>query len=407
MSFFESTETAQKRGDTYMFPQCGACGLHKTCKSPKIPVTGDGRRGILVVGEAPGEEDDERNCHLSGKPGHFLREALDAYGIDLYRDCWSTDALICHPPKDKPPTPVEVDYCRPNLNKLIRDLKPKIIIPLGAAAIASVIGPIWKDGEGLGPVRRWAGWNIPSHRHNAWICPNFHPNFVLHAMDKLANKEGPAIKLWFDRYLSAVGLQNRPWPDEVPNYAKRVRVILDSDEAATWLDDVTKRAGEFPIAFDFETNGLKPDRDCMRIFSCAVAYRDECIAYPWVGSAVAATSRLLRSTVKKVGANTKFEDRWTRAKLGHPVNRWIWDTMLSAHHLDNRKQVCSVKFQALVRLGQEDWSWKVDDLLSDSDDREVNRIHEIDMQTLCMYNGIDAVVELELFHNQIAEMMRG
>jgi uracil-DNA glycosylase family 4 len=60
-----------------------------------MPVTGEGRLGVLVIAEAPGAKEDERNEQLIGKAGQRLRSTLEPLGVDLDEDCWKTNAIIC------------------------------------------------------------------------------------------------------------------------------------------------------------------------------------------------------------------------------------------------------------------------------------------------------------------------
>src|SRR6187401_3486076 len=96
--FFSTTVTHSKKPPSE-FPRCGICNLLNNCRSPKIPVNGQGRKGILIIGDAPGDTEDRQNRFFAGHAGVFLRDALGKFGIDLERDCWSTSALICKPPE--------------------------------------------------------------------------------------------------------------------------------------------------------------------------------------------------------------------------------------------------------------------------------------------------------------------
>lgn len=396
--FFSASEVKTKKPTSgSLIPKCGACGLYKGCNSPKMPVTGEGRKGILFIAEAPGEEEDRHNEQLIGEAGRLLRSVLLELDIDLDLDCWKTNAIICRPPGNRTPTEAEVDYCRPNVTKAIRELKPRIVIPLGGVAVRSLLAPYWRDN--IKAISPWVGWQIPSQAINAWIAPTFHPSYVKRSED---NNEGPVVKLWFKRHLeNAVSLRGRPW-DRVPNYVDEVEVIKDTDKAARYIRKMIEKGG--PVAFDYETNRLKPDPDNGEIVCCSVCWKGKkTIAYPWHGKAVEATAELLRSELPKWGANTKFEDRWSRAKLGVAVNNWQWDSMLSAHHLDNRRGITSVKFQAFVRLGQAVWDAHIKPFLETANAEGLNRIHEIDLRSLLLYCGLDSLMEYKICELQRIE----
>jgi len=390
--FFSGSTLAASREPPSLVARCGACGLHKGCSSPKIPVTGQGRLGVLVVAEAPGKLEDERNDQLVGDAGQLLRVALRKLDVDLDRDCWKTNAIICRPPNDRIPTNNEVDYCRPNLNQTLKELKPRIVLMLGGAAVRVVVAPLWREDD-VGGVGRWVGYQIPCQATNAWLCPSYNPSHLLR--DKRA-----AMRLWFNNHLEAAfDLKGgRPW-EEAPDWRKEVRCVMDVGKAAAMLDKMVRLGGM--VSFDYETNCLKPDGADARIVSCAVAWGRKdvkmVVAYPWVGQAIEATSRLLRSPLPKVAANMKFEERWTRAKLGHGVRNWAHDTMQAAHVMDNRPGVTSLKFQSFVYLGMGDYDSHIKPFLKAKSIKAANRIlTEVAMGDLLLYNGLDALVEFKL-----------
>ena len=83
MRGFFSASKIQSRQKTGYLPHCGLCGLYRHCKSPKMPPTGKGRKKILVVAEAPGENADRLNTQLIGRAGKLLRRFLKSMNIDL------------------------------------------------------------------------------------------------------------------------------------------------------------------------------------------------------------------------------------------------------------------------------------------------------------------------------------
>lgn len=391
-SFFPA-DTATKRA-LPMVPKCGACGLYTKCNSPKIPVYGKGKLGVMIIGEAPGETEDQVGKPFQGNSGRFLRDTLRSLGIDMHQDCWITNSLICRPMDEngnnRPPDYKEIDYCRPNMIKSVEELSPKTIILLGASAVKSFIGWVWK--ENPGEIGRWVGMRIPLQKKNAWICPTYHPSYVMRE-DKNA-----AVQYLFTKHLKrAFAKKTRPW-EKVPHYLSKTKNILDPEQAAkairSYLDkDV--------VAFDYETTGLKPDSERMRIVSCSISDGERTIAYPWIGEAIRATRELLRSPVGKIASNQKFEERWSIAKLGTRVRNWKWDTMLAAHTLDNREGISSIKFQAFSMLGEDIWDNDVKPYLEAHGGNGMNRINELDIRKLLVYNGMDSLMEYLVAHKQM------
>lgn len=392
MAFFSSSSVTQS-APVPLVPRCGACGLHTSCKSPKMEVDGDGKRGVLIVGEAPGKHEDARGLPFVGDSGKLLSETLYECGVDLRRDCWITNAIVCRPPGNETPTDKEISYCRPNVVGAIRDLKPRVVILLGGVAVKSVLGWLWKDNPG--GVTQWAGFQVPSQRIDAWICPTFHPSFVL-------REERGTAGLWFRRHLrEAFSLDSRPWDGSPPDYASRVEIVESPTRAAKIVREMIRRGG--PVAFDYETDRLKPDRPEARIVCCSVCWRGKrTIAYPWHGEAVEATRELLRSPLPKRASNLKFEERWSRAKLKTRVRNWEWDTMQAAHVIDNRSGITSIKFQSFVLLGQPTYNETVEPYLSGPGPNEPNRIREVDLRDLLLYCGMDSLLEFLVAERQMS-----
>jgi DNA polymerase I-like protein with 3'-5' exonuclease and polymerase domains len=204
---------------------------------------------------------------------------------------------------------------------------------------------------------------------------------------------------------AALSLSGAPYA-VVPDYASQVEIIEDTRKAAGFLRSMAARGGE--IAFDYETFSLKPDSDDSAIRSCAVSWKGKkTIAFPWIGDAIRATSEMLQNpNCKMIAHNAKFEERWTRAVLGHGVTNWNFDTMLAAHFLDNREDTKSLKFQAFALLGQKDYDSHLTDYLKSDDNTGygINRVKEIPMGQLLLYNGLDALLEFEVAKVQKRQM---
>ena len=356
-----------------------------------MPVTGKGRKRILVVAEAPDEEEDRQNTQLIGRTGQHLRKILGGLGIDLDRDCWKTNAVICFRLGHPTPTDEEIDVCRPNLMKTIEELQPNVILLLGAVSVRSLLPVFWKDD--IGSISRWVGFQIPCQDLNVWICPTYHPSYLM-------RMQNVVLDSMFKNHLEvAIGkAKSKPWRD-VPSYKDQVDVIVRPSRAAKMIRGGI--IGKEIIAFDYETNMLKPDDKRAEIVSCSIGWGNgRATAYPWAGEAIGATAALLKSNTPKIASNLKFEDRWTRAKLGFGVQCWWWDTMLAAHVIDNRPDITSIKFQAFALLGQVSYNDHIAPFLEEGSSK-VNRIHEIDLEELLLYNGMDSLLEYEVAMRQM------
>jgi uracil-DNA glycosylase family 4 len=391
--FFKPSEIRSSRSGGELAAKCGACGLFRGCRSPKMKPWGRGSLGVLVVGEAPEESGDEQGRPISGDSAEFLREAVGRVGFE-FDQLKITNAIICRPPDDKMPKKgKELDWCRPNLSRTISDFKPKVIITLGKSATESVLKPYWKGD--FGTMERWTGHRIPLENH--WICPTWLPSHVREEDNRMMSR-------MFSDHLEAA-LRIKELPPSLPDFKSKIELIYEERkavEAIRWFDE---QGGV--IAFDYETNCLKPEYPKARIFSCSISNGRRTVAYPWWGRAVDATSLLLRSgRTRKIASNMKFEQRWTVKHLGHPVTNWDWDTVIAAHVLDNRTSIASLKFQSFVLMGVPTYNEHIESYLKSKENSHYNRIHELDLAELLLYNGMDALLEFHLAKRQKVRFCR-
>jgi hypothetical protein len=305
----------------------------------------------------------------------------------MRQDCILTNALICRPPNNASPTDKQLGYCQPNLSQTIKKYEPDIIIPMGGSATKAVLDLTYDKGDSS--ITKWAGWRIPSSKLNAWICPTFHPSYV---MREKRDKNMVPVIYFHDHLKAAVALRGKPWSSATgPDYKSWVEVITDTDKAARNLRKMISLGGN--IAFDLETNRLKPDHKLSEIVTASVCWNgSKTIAFPWDGEAVEAMKELLRSPLGKIAHNMKFEDRWIRATQKITVKNWIHDSMQTAHVLDNRRGITGLKFQAFVLLGQATYNDHVASYLESSNDDGFNRIREADLHELLLYNGLDSLL---------------
>ena len=360
-----------------------------------MDVAGRGRRRFLIVGNYPSSLDDSRGKHFQDDAGSLLRSTLARNEVNLDKDCWKTNALICRPTKATPYKTEMIDYCRPNLVKTIQTLQPEVIIPIGTDAVKSVLRYVYKEDD-IGDIFRWAGYRIPCQKINTWIAPILDPTYVLNST------KNPVPGIMFREQIAAAAqLEGRPWGDEAPDWKSEVELIMspgDAAEAILWFMD------EPLIAFDYETTTLKPEYEGAAILCCSISNGVRTIAYPWVGEAVSATLTLLRSKrVEKIASNLKFEERWTRHVFnGCGVRRWKWDTMVAAHVLDNRPKTTSIKFQSFVHLGAESYDDHIKPFLRVKGQKTNSAKKDINLQELLVYNGLDSLLEYKVAEIQMS-----
>lgn len=377
---------------------CLSCGLLEYAKSPKMDAYGAGKKGIMVIGEAPGVVEDRKGMPWQGKTGRLLQDTMHKLGIDLFEDCRCINAVNCRPPDNRTPTPFEIRCCwSVKVRQAIEEFKPKVLILLGATAIQSFLSPRWPTD--LGGISKWRGWMIPDRDYQFWVVPTFHPSYIYRIDSKEANT------VWEQDLTRAILLADQPFPKFMQ---PKIHFIEDLS-VLEQFHDVNE------IAFDYETTGLKPHWDQQRIVCASVAGNDSHV-YVFM---IPDTRKKLRpfldlltdNTVGKMAHNMKFEDTWTQYRLNIEIKNWQWDSMLAAHLLDNRSGITGLKFQTYVNFGVPDYASDVTPYLrtKDKSGNGLNNIYKLleeedGPERLMKYCGLDSHYEYMLAKKQMKEL---
>lgn len=150
---------------------CRACGL---CESRHNTVfgVGDTRPEWLIVGEAPGEQEDLQGEPFVGQAGRLLDNMLRALGVERHRKVYIANVLKCRPPGNRNPDPAEVARCEPFLRRQIELLQPKIILAMGRFAVQSLLGTGDPIGRLRGRVHRCGAVPVVVTYHPAYLLRN-------------------------------------------------------------------------------------------------------------------------------------------------------------------------------------------------------------------------------------------
>jgi uracil-DNA glycosylase family 4 len=165
---------------------CHRCGLGKT-RTHAVVGRGNPQAKIMIIGEAPGQHEDESGLPFVGKSGQLLDKILASVNLTTEQDVYICNIVKCRPPENRVPTSEESDACRPYLLEQIRLVDPKIILLTGATAVKGVTGnklPITK-------IRgQWLEWE-------GRLCmPIFHPSYLLRNSAK--EQGSPKWLMWQD-----------------------------------------------------------------------------------------------------------------------------------------------------------------------------------------------------------------
>jgi len=377
---------------------CSDCKLYQGCRSPKMEPTGEGKKKILMLAEAPGKQEDLKNKQLIGDAGQILREVLDELGYDLDTDFWKTNAVICRPPENKTPSNLQITACRSNLFKTIEQYKPSGIIVLGATAFESLIG--YSIGKRIGKmsISEWIGECIPDQNLKLWICPVFHPSYILR------NEKDKALRLiWKKDLKNAIETCQKSF--YVHNYSSDVLTIFDKDKAIKVI--IEARDWE-ALAFDYETTGRKPHRKEQKIVSASISNGIVAYAFPFFEDEEFRRQwkKLMQAKRLKIAHSAKFERLWTQTKLGYDIGGDVWCTSIAQKCIDNRKNV-KLKFWVYANFGVIDYSSKVDKFITSvqkgedkKSNNSLNQIEEADLKELLYYNGLDSLYDFKLYEIQ-------
>jgi uracil-DNA glycosylase family 4 len=149
--------------------RCTKCGL---ASSRKHVIFGEGNTNadILIIGEAPGRDEDLQGRPFVGKSGQLLDKILAACGFTRSEHVFISNIVKCRPPGNRIPTPQEAATCIPWLLKQIELVNPKILILLGATALKYMAGSDHRITRERG---NWLNWQ------NRLAIPVYHPAALL------------------------------------------------------------------------------------------------------------------------------------------------------------------------------------------------------------------------------------
>ena len=146
---------------------CPNCELARE-RSQTVPGSGPVPCNLMLIGEAPGKNEDEQGLPFVGRSGKLLDQLLA--DIKLTRsDVYITNVVKCRPPENRDPTPTEVATCGDFLSRQIELVNPRVIVTLGKFAMAR-----WFSGMTISKIRGQA-----INESGRWVMPVFHPAYVL------------------------------------------------------------------------------------------------------------------------------------------------------------------------------------------------------------------------------------
>ena len=172
---------------------CKLCGPHAT-RTQAVPGTGPCPADIMIVGEAPGFNEDRQGEPFVGAAGKLLDTLLAR--ISLSRaDVYITNVLKCRPPMNRDPMPNEAEACSPYLKQQLEMVRPKVVLILGRHALERLM-------PGQGSISRVHGSLVK--RGDIAYVPLYHPAAALHNGSLVADLEHDfdRVKQYLDKLLA-------------------------------------------------------------------------------------------------------------------------------------------------------------------------------------------------------------
>ena len=148
--------------------QCTKCDLSKT-RNLTVPGNGNYSADIMLIGEAPGSNEDKKGKPFAGRAGSLLDELLISSGIER-SEVYITNMLKCRPPNNRDPQLAEIAACEPYLDLQISLVNPSVIVTLGRFSFAKFFPQVTLSSS-RGIIRDWKGIKI---------LPVYHPAAALY-----------------------------------------------------------------------------------------------------------------------------------------------------------------------------------------------------------------------------------
>jgi DNA polymerase len=165
---------------------CTRCELHRT-RTQTVFGTGSEQARWLVIGEAPGADEDRQGEPFVGRAGQLLTEMLRAVGLSR-EQVFIANILKCRPPENRDPKPEEAKSCESYLQRQIALIQPRLILAVGRIAAQNLLQVDTPIGQLRGRAHAWGPARIP-------VVVTYHPAYLLRS-------PGQKARAWDDLCLA-------------------------------------------------------------------------------------------------------------------------------------------------------------------------------------------------------------
>jgi uracil-DNA glycosylase family 4 len=395
--------------------ECSVCSLRDEWPNlchPHASATGSKKPVVYIIGEGPGRNEDEQGKQFVGKAGDILRMRIPSDWFDYIR--WN-NVVRCRPPKNREPTPREIECCRPSIERDIEAAKPAAIFGFGNVPLRWAIGETG--------ISMWTGRRVPVQigSHRCWYFPITHPSAIAHS-----RKFEPRSPREYGSDLEfAFALHVKRAFEDVDAGLPPV-VIHTPEQAAEGVEWVTGHGGwdnvdrikaflndcdqyEQEIGLDYETNAKRPYGNDAKILTVAISGERGTLAWPFdhPGAGWSDEQRdelwnyfkqwLLHARCRKVSHGLNFELEWSGVMFGiATIHAGAWeDSLTQSYVLDERRGTHDLDFVCLQRYGMH--------LKAISNLDRANLI-KCPVDQVLRYNGIDAKYHRIAYIDQLADI---
>lgn len=390
--------------------ECRACPLDKivTNSTPHIKPAGAAKPLVYILGPAPSKRDDARGKHFSSEAGQLLKARIPEEFDGKIR--WNT-VVRTRPQKDRAPEKIEIECCRPSVEKDIVASKPVAIFGMGEAPLRWAVG---QSG-----VAKWRGRRTPVNigGHLCWYYA-FSDLDLLHRIKKKfatrATDVGSELEraFQFDLQRAFDEVESLPEPRVVTREeaAANVELVEGSAAGLQRLEACFKWAmSQKAVGVDYETSAIRPYAKEAKIITAAVGTAKRSFSFPmdhkrsgWTKKQMVRVFELweefLRSDVKKVVHRLAFEQEWSAFFFGNDVLRaGKWEcTVQQAAIIDERPGDRKPGCFGLEFLVQQYFGFNLKKLSP----LDKSNLESEPLKDVLLYNGMDAKFHYMLWREQ-------
>jgi uracil-DNA glycosylase family 4 len=341
---------------------------------------------VFMHGEAPGENEDRQGIPFVGETGSYLRELIpQEWKHKLY---WS-NTIRCSPPKNRKPTPEEIQCCSIYQERDLDIIKPQAILAIGDYALKWYWNTAW--------ISQMRGIPFPVELKNGfttWCTGIFHPSYVLRS-----NREDYNTGEVTNPVLPVFRTDLNNFFNRIPDFAERPPKVFRppdnilyprSEQEVYNLFDQLKD----PYALDIETFKKKPYQRDARIITSAMSDGELTFAFPvsWPGLVdnwgLRAFNTVLRKKKTWIAQHSPFELVWIWSSTKTPFHDFH-DTEALARLHHKRAGLGSLDDLSRIYLGID---------VKKLDQLDKTRLLDYPMERVLRYNGLDAWSTAHVFY---------